>query len=213
MELTAWVISIISHWHPDHTGGEQFWEQHTFSTGNRQVRFEGHRANVPSPMSYPGMNPVVAAEPTKIAEGVGLTGVLPFAEIMNTKALFPFLADITTGLPVRNTEQALVVKVAGRELVLNTGCGHPTVLKLVAQAQAAFHAPITGVIGGLHLAGAPDAVVQEDIRLLRSLNVQLVGLSPHDSDAGVMDRFRAAFASACEDVQVGRAIRLAGPTQ
>lgn len=199
---------VISHWHPDHTGGPAFWERHTFSFGNQQIPLEGKRIFVPRDMSYPGMNPVVASQPTKIAEGVALTGIFPFAEVMNSSALFPALADLTTGLPLRNTEQALAVNVDGRGVVLITGCGHPTLPNLVARSQAAFDAPVIGVIGGLHLAGAPDKVVETDINVLKHLNVQLVGLSPHDSDAGVIERFRKAFPSVYQDVMVGRMISL-----
>ncbi len=204
---------VISHWHPDHVGGRIFWEQHTFSIGNKQVPLEDKRAFVPSPMTYPGLSLITASRPMKIAKGVASTGSLPFAEVMNSSALIPFLADATTGLPLRNTEQALVVNVSGRGIVIITGCGHPTVPKLVARAQAVFKEPVIGVIGGLHLAGAPAAVVQTDIDLLKRLNAQLVGLSPHDSDAGVIERFRAAFPASYQDVMVGRAFRLAGPGQ
>lgn len=204
---------VISHWHPDHVGGIKFWEQHTFSIGNKQVPFEGKRAFVPSPMTYPGLSPITASRPMKIADGVASIGSMPFAEVMNSRALIPFLADATTGLPLRNTEQALAVNVSGRGVVIITGCGHPTLPKLVARAQAVFKEPLIGVIGGLHLTGAPISVVQGDIDMLKGLNAQVVGLSPHDSDAGVIERFRAAFPAAYQDVTVGRAIWVAGPGQ
>ena len=62
------------------------------------------------------------------------------------------------------------------------------------------------MIGGLHLQGAPEAVINRDIDLLRRLDVQAVGLSPHDSDAAVIDRFRRAFPAAYRDIVVGKAI-------
>lgn len=211
VHLQALNTIVISHWHPDHTGGSAYWEQHTFSFGNKQVPLDGKRAFVPTAMTYPGLTPVVAAQPTKIARGVALTGIMPFAEIMNNGALIPVLADVTTGLPVRNSEQALAVNVEGRGIVLITGCGHPTLPKLLARAQAAFSVPVVGVVGGLHLGGAPTDVVQSDIHLLKTLNVQLVGLSPHDSGPVELERFRAAFQDAYQEVEVGRTIRFANP--
>ncbi len=188
---------VISHWHPDHVGGTPFWKRHTFSFGTEQLPLDGKRAYVPSPMSYPGLSPVVSSGPAKIAEGVAVIGTLPFAEVMGDP-----------GLPDRNYEEALAVNVAGRGVILIVGCGHPGVPKLVERAQAALGQPVVGVIGGLHLMGAPAAVIQRDIDLLREMNVQAVGLSPHDSDAAVIDRFRREFPSAYRDVMVGRAIDL-----
>jgi 7,8-dihydropterin-6-yl-methyl-4-(beta-D-ribofuranosyl)aminobenzene 5'-phosphate synthase len=161
-------------------------------------------------MTYPGLSPVVASQPTRIADGVALTGILPIFEVMNSHALIPALADLTTGLPLRNAEQALAVNVKGRGIVLITGCGHPTLPKLVARSQAAFDAPVVGVIGGLHLTEVPDSVVQGDIALLQGLNAQVVGLSPHDSDPPVIERFRAAFPAVYQEVMVGQPIRLTG---
>ena len=141
------------------------------------------------------LSPVVSSSPTKIAEGVAVIGTLPFAETMGDP-----------GLPDRNWEQALAVNVAGRGVILIIGCGHPGVPRLVERAQAALGQPIAGVIGGLHLQGAPEAVISHDIDLLRRLDVQAVGVSPHDSDAAVIDRFRRAFPAAYRDVMVGRAM-------
>jgi 7,8-dihydropterin-6-yl-methyl-4-(beta-D-ribofuranosyl)aminobenzene 5'-phosphate synthase len=186
---------VISHWHPDHVGGTPFWKRHTFSLGNQQPPLEGKRAYVPSLMSYPGLSPVVYSSPTKIAEGVAVIGTLPFAETMGDR-----------GLPDRNAEQALAVNVAGRGVILIIGCGHPGLPRLVERAQAALGQPVVGVVGGLHLQGAPEAVINHDIDLLRALNVQAVGLSPHDSDAPVIDRFRRAFPAAYRDVMVGKVI-------
>ncbi|MGA2381098.1 MAG: MBL fold metallo-hydrolase [Spirochaetia bacterium] len=186
---------VISHWHPDHVGRTAFWKQHTLSIAREQPSLEGKRVYVPSPTSYPGLSPVVSSSPTKIAEGVAIIGTLPFAETMGDR-----------GLPDRNWEQALAVNVAGRGVILIVGCGHPGVPKLVERAQAALGQPIVGVIGGLHLLGAPKAVINHDIDLLRRLDVQAIGLSPHDSDAAVIDRFRREFPAAYCDVMVGHVI-------
>ena len=93
-------------------------------------------------------------------------------------------------------------------MILIVGCGHPGVPRLLERAQAALGQPVAGIVGGLHLAGASDTVIRRDIALLRGLNVQVVGLSPHDSDPAVIERFRRVFPAAYRDVMVGRAIEV-----
>ncbi len=154
---------IISHWHPDHVGGPAFWQHHTFSFGNHQIPLASKRVFLPSAMSYPGLSPIIVSKPVKITQGVASTGIFPIFEVMNSHATFPALADLTTGLPLRNSEQALAINVKGRGIVLITGCGHPTLPKLVARSQVAFDAPVVGVIGGLHLTDVSEQVVKSDI--------------------------------------------------
>jgi 7,8-dihydropterin-6-yl-methyl-4-(beta-D-ribofuranosyl)aminobenzene 5'-phosphate synthase len=149
-------------------------------------------------MTCPGVISITVTQPVKIAEGIASTGTLPFVEIMDPR------------LPVRNFEQALAVNVRGRGIVLIVGCGHPTLARLVERARAAFGAPVIGVIGGLHLAGASETMLQGTISVLKELRVQIVGLSPHDSDQREIARVRAAFPHAYEDVKVGRTIRMNG---
>jgi metal-dependent hydrolase (beta-lactamase superfamily II) len=205
---------VISHNHLDHVGGMKWARQRTFSLGNQQLDLAGKRAFTPVPMSYPGLTPVHAKDPTVIAEGVATTGTIP-------RQLFIGWVE----------EQALVINVAGRGLVLIAGCGHQTVPKLVARTRAVFSEPIHGLIGGLHypvpkgrgvVLGIPiqkliasgngplspvnQAEVSENIEMLRSLDLGVVGLSGHDSSDEVIQQFREAFGSAHRDVRVGEPI-------
>jgi 7,8-dihydropterin-6-yl-methyl-4-(beta-D-ribofuranosyl)aminobenzene 5'-phosphate synthase len=188
---------VISHWHPDHTGGQNWWIRKTFSPGNQQIDLSGKQVFAPTVLTYPGLTPIVHNEPSKLADGVALIGTVPFLEVINLP-----------GIPLRNTEQALAVNVEGRGIVLITGCGHPTLPVLVARTQAAFSQPVVGVVGGLHLAGAPAATIQANIDLLRNLNAQIVSLSPHDSTPDIVDTFRQAFPGVYQDVKVGQIIHL-----
>ena len=124
---------VISHNHADHVGGMKWPRHRTFSLGNEQLDLSGKRAFTPVPMTYPGLTPVHAKDPTVIAEGVATTGTIP------RQLLIGWVE-----------EQALVVNVAGKGLVLIVGCGHQTVPKLVSRTQAVFSEPIHGLVGGLH---------------------------------------------------------------
>ena len=188
-------ILVISHDHPDHTGGVQWWRTHTFSLGNQQTDLSAKVVYVPAPLSYPGLTPVVTKQPAKIAEGVATLGGIPFVEVWQM-ALFR----------EHNVEQALAVNVADTGIILITGCGHQTLPKLIARAEALFDVPITGIVGGLHLGNATAQELAPSIRLLQTLQPRLVALSPHDSGETPRQALRAAFPGVYQDILVGQPI-------
>jgi 7,8-dihydropterin-6-yl-methyl-4-(beta-D-ribofuranosyl)aminobenzene 5'-phosphate synthase len=189
-------IIVISHNHPDHTGGMAWWRAGTFSLGNQQIDLGSKPLYVPTTLTYPGLMPLVASQPQKIAEGVATLGTIAFAEVWQL-ALFQ----------ARNVEQALAVHVEGSGIVIITGCGHQTLPKLMARTQVLFDEPIVGIVGGLHYENADAQAVEPDIQRLRALQPQLIALSPHDSEAVARQAFRDAFPDIYQDVMVGRPIQ------
>jgi metal-dependent hydrolase (beta-lactamase superfamily II) len=205
---------VISHNHLDHVGGMKWARKRTFSLGREQMGLTGKRAFTPVPMTYPGLAPVHAKDPTVIAEGVATTGTIP-------RQLFIGWVE----------EQALAINVADCGLVLIVGCGHQTVPKLIERTRAVFSERIHGLVGGLHYpvpkgrgvvlglpiqkliasGDGPFSPLEQDeisanIEMLRSLDLGLVGLSGHDSDDEVIQQFREAFGPAHRDVRVGEPI-------
>ena len=205
---------VISHNHVDHVGGMKWQRLGTFSLGTEQVDLMGKRVFTPVPMDYPGLTPVHAKDPTVIAAGIATTGTIPRQLLIG-----------------RVDEQALVVNVRGKGLVLIVGCGHQTVPKLVDRVQAVFEEPIYGMVGGLHypvpkgrlvILGLPiqklvasgngpfspltAEEVSANIQVLGDLNLGVVGLSGHDSSDEALEQFRVAFGSAYRDVRVGERI-------
>ena len=203
---------LISHPHMDHVGGLRFAMAGTFSLGNHQVALDGKRVIVPSPMSYPGVTPRVAREPTVLAPGVVTIG------------------PITGQLPIGPVdEQALAVHVQGRDVVLVVGCGHQGLPKLLARAAQLFDEPLYGMVGGLHYPvprgrlvgpagndlqrwatygngpGPSPADVQREIDLLAARGPQWVSLSPHDSSDEMIELFRKTFGAHYHDLRVGEA--------
>ena len=102
----------------------------------------------------------------------------------------------------------MAVNVEGKGIVLILGCGHPSVERFVARAQAAFDAPVVGVVGGLHYEDKSPAFVNVSIAYLKTLQPQLVALSPHDSTPANIQAFREAFPTSYQTVEVGRPITL-----
>jgi 7,8-dihydropterin-6-yl-methyl-4-(beta-D-ribofuranosyl)aminobenzene 5'-phosphate synthase len=191
-------LIVISHRHPDHVGGQNWWMSNTFSLdGTSQPPLGDLPVYIPEAMTYPGSDPTLAAAPTRLAEGVATTGLIGYAQ--------PFPIWLATP---KGDEEALAVNVAGQGIVLITGCGHMGLDRLLARAKTVFDVPVVGVVGGLHYGDADAATVQAGIQLLQGLNPMLVALSPHDSGPAVLDAFAQAFPMAYQPIRVGALIAM-----
>jgi 7,8-dihydropterin-6-yl-methyl-4-(beta-D-ribofuranosyl)aminobenzene 5'-phosphate synthase len=188
IKLSDISIIAISHAHFDHTGGPQWQFNNTFSLGNRQVDLGSKRIYVPQPLTYPGTTPIVTTQPMTIAQGVATIGNLAMTS--------PGVGD----------EQVLVINVEGKGIVLITGCGHPTVQKIVERAQAVFDEPIFGIVGGLHLTSKDPKVFQPSVDNLKGLKLGLIALSPHDASGEVIQALREVYPGISQDIKVGQAI-------
>ncbi len=188
---------VISHAHPDHVGGVKAWQEHTVAIGNFQLPDElGERLMfVPAPVAF--KNAIHATIPSLPAADIATTGVISYPEVYPISLLTP-----------KGGEQALVVHVAGQGLVIITGCGHPSLEKLVERAETLYGQPVVGVVGGLHYEAAQAADVQPHIQFLQTRPIALVALSPHDSGPEALAAFEKAFPGAYHRLAVGEAIHL-----
>ena len=126
---------FISHLHPDHVGGRAFASQRSFSFGLSQEPLPaGTRIITPTPMQYPGSQPEYLAKPQLLFPGIATTG--------------PISRQLPIGLI---DEQALVIHVAGKGLVLFVGCGHQGLDKLLQLVEQSFTEPLYAIVGDLHL--------------------------------------------------------------
>jgi 7,8-dihydropterin-6-yl-methyl-4-(beta-D-ribofuranosyl)aminobenzene 5'-phosphate synthase len=184
---------LISHPHPDHLGGLDAYARKTVSFGKSFNGSPDKPLFVPVKLGNPGA--IVTQVPVVLSPDMGTTGVLPFPEVFPLSLLSP-----------KGAEQALVVNVAGQGLVVITGCGHPTVEKLVARAEALYGVPVAGIAGGLHYEGFSAEDVQPHIDFLRSRSVQLAALSPHDSSPQALEAFQSAFGEGYHTLRVGESV-------
>jgi 7,8-dihydropterin-6-yl-methyl-4-(beta-D-ribofuranosyl)aminobenzene 5'-phosphate synthase len=185
---------VISHPHPDHIGGVTAWRQTTVSFGALPDIMGEQLLFVPTEMAYKGA--IHATIPTLPSPDIATTGVISFPEV------FPLSLSNPKG-----GEQALVIHVANEGLVLITGCGHPTLEKLVTRTETLYGQPVIGVLGGLHYEEATAEDVQSHIQFLESRQLKLVALSPHDSSPEALAAFRLAFPDAYQDLMVGSVIQ------
>ena len=205
---------VISHPHPDHVGGASWGFRGTFSLSGEQIDLGRRSVYTPVKMSYPGLMPIHASRPIKIAKGVTTSGVIQC----------PLFFD---GIV---PEQALMVHLDGKGVVVITGCGHPGGEKLLERAAALFDAPVYAVLGGLHLplteernithfyqfflTGRPpwqpltQAGVKAQAAAMKNCGVRCVGLSAHDSSDDAISIFRSLFQPHYYELDVGLTVRL-----
>ncbi|MEQ8352685.1 MAG: MBL fold metallo-hydrolase [Leptospiraceae bacterium] len=159
-------------------------------------------------------------------------GALDVRFTPKAKRILPGMAT-TGGIPRQLfigyiEEQALVINVQGKGLVIVVGCGHQTVSRLLDQVQRTFPQKIYGIVGDLHLPvpqgrmnplginaqrwlasgnGPLQPLSQEDVnndlRLIRELSPALVALGTHDSSDEVIEQFARAFGKGYRYVRVG----------
>jgi 7,8-dihydropterin-6-yl-methyl-4-(beta-D-ribofuranosyl)aminobenzene 5'-phosphate synthase len=200
---------VISHLHADHVGGPKSQLRHSFSFGREQVVPRSATAFVPTQMTHPHADICVVDQARVIGPGVAVLPPL-------SRMLF-WLGSIA--------EQALIVNVRGRGLILITGCGHPEIERMVAAAEAILDVPVYAVLGGLHLPVhpigtplLPQAVlgnpnwpwrpINEDdarsvIRSIQQRGPGLVALSGHDSSPWTINAFEHAFGDRYRTLRVG----------
>lgn len=204
-------IIVISHNHGDHVGGGQWAEKNTFSLTGHQTDLGQKKVYTPVEMTYPGLNPVFTPKPLKIANGVATTGVIHYPV---------FFTDIG--------EQALVVNVKDKGLVIISGCGHQTIERILQRTEILSNEPIYAVFGGFHypleemrnitpmykyvITGKLpwERLTREDVEynvnLMKSTGVKMAGLSGHDSCDKSISVFRDVFQDSYRDIAVGRKI-------
>jgi len=185
-------ILVISHPHPDHVGGVMPWSKPAIAADGLQVK----AVYVPKRMVFAGHSPQVIDAPRILASGVASLGRQPFMELFPMSLIDPLAY-----------EQTLVVNVEGQGLVVITGCGHPTIERIVTRAEALFGLPVIGVVGGLHYGAAPQVELQPHIDFLAARQPALVALSPHDSGPAVLQAFENAFPAAYRVISVGEEIQ------
>lgn len=217
VEFDSIDMIVISHNHFDHVGGKKWMDLNSFSPGVTQTSLGKKRIYTPIDMSYPGQTPVTTQIPQILDKGLATIGTIP--------------AELIIG---KIDEQALAINIKDKGILLIVGCSHQTIPKIIKRTQDVFNEPIYGIIGGLHfpipegrlklLGGLLDVQkigskngpfdqltqkdVEENIKLLKDLNIQLVGVGGHDSSDEVIRQFSETFGTSYRYVKVGLPIQI-----
>lgn len=165
---------VLSHGHFDHTGGLAGLVERL---GRPNAPLLVHpKAYTNRRSAPPNAEPLPLPPPSRSAlEGAGFELLesedpsLLFHDTLLVTGEVPRVTDFEQGFPFFQAErdgrwepephlmddQAVVVNVRGRGLVVLTGCGHSGIVNIVRRAQAlAGTSGVAGVLGGFHLPGA-----------------------------------------------------------
>ena len=186
---------VLSHGHADHTRGlmgmvERLGEKkmplllHPDAFLDRKVIFpDGHEINLPPPdrrvLSQDGIEFIEERDPSYVLGGL----VLVTGQVHRT-------TDFETGFPLHyalrgdewqkdpyiHDDQAVVVNVRNKGLVVLTGCGHAGAINTIRQAQELTGVQrIHAVIGGFHLSGPLfEPIIAPTVAALKEMSPELI---------------------------------------
>ena len=196
-QLDQVAAVVISHLHPDHMGGFKAVRNNEVLLPDGIGAPDNALCFLPAYAKAEGFNSKVVTGPQMVAAGLATTGPL-------ARSLF---------LMGRTDEQTLVGRLKDRGIVIITGCGHPTIKKILEFVRVLTSEPIHAVCGGFHLpisdsplrkpglkvqmiwgTGKPpwkritDRDLDETIKELRRSGAKRILLSHHDCCDRTVDR-------------------------
>ena len=124
---------FISHFHRDHIGGRTWEEKSSIGFGFNQPALVNTSIFAPIPLSYPGKDVTTIDKPTILMDSLASTGPIPRQLVLG-----------------RVDEQALVIHLENKGLVVVVGCGHQTLTALITHIETHFEAPLYALIGDVH---------------------------------------------------------------
>jgi 7,8-dihydropterin-6-yl-methyl-4-(beta-D-ribofuranosyl)aminobenzene 5'-phosphate synthase len=120
---------------------------------------------------------VLSERPYQLAPGIWTTGAIP-RRSFETLGVSPFLyyrAGNTFIKDQMEDDQALVINIRGKGLVVLSGCAHSGIVNTVNYARDLSGVDrVFAIIGGFHLARAADNIIQRTISELDMFKPQII---------------------------------------
>jgi len=182
INLDSLDLIIISHDHPDHTGGlnsvlEKKSNIPVYFGTSFPVSFSQNIINK-------GATPIQVDEPIKICKHVFSTGELPgYAN-----------------------EQSLIIDTE-KGLVIITGCSHPGIINILKRSKAVLDKNIYMVFGGFHLLHNTYYQINNIIKEFKALGVEKCGATHCTGDRAIT-LFKKAYGENYVSMGVGKVIQI-----
>ena len=183
-------VIILSHGHYDHTGGLhevlKHMKRHVPVIGHPTVfepklsmmphlRLIGAPVTISDIKSVHGV-PVFVSDPVKIADGITTTGEVPRISAFETVKGFWTIHNQRFEEDKMIDDQALIINVDGKGLVVVAGCAHSGIINTIMHAQKITgNSRIHAVLGGFHLISADTNRILATVNELKKLGPKFVG--------------------------------------
>lgn len=161
-----------------------------------------------SAMESVGGIPLLAKNPVEITHGITTTGEIE--RTTNYEKPKGFFA-VEQGQLVKDSlidDQALVINLKNKGLVIMTGCAHAGIINTIVHAQKIMNTnKIHAVLGGFHLVDASNKRIQMTIEHLKKFDPKL--LRPcHCTGKKAIRRLKEAFGDKCQPLKTGDIAKL-----
>lgn len=220
---------VLSHCHYDHTGGVA---RLVASTGRKNFPVVAHPAlfrphfRADPVLSSIGVQTGDEREAIEAAGGKLFlsSGPFPLAPGLTTLGEIPRITDfegpgnafltlesgkaVTDALP---DDTGIAALVRGRGAVLVSGCSHSGIVNMLKRVSELYPGePVEGVVGGLHLTGAPEEKMEKTLKGLREAAPKWVAAG-HCTGFPMMCRLADALGDAFHPLSVGKRIMVEAP--
>jgi 7,8-dihydropterin-6-yl-methyl-4-(beta-D-ribofuranosyl)aminobenzene 5'-phosphate synthase len=142
-----------------------------------------------------GAKIVLSAEPYQLAPGCWTTGHIPRQSFEKVGRPEKLRYRVGSDLLVDDLEedQAIVINVEGKGLVVLSGCAHSGIVNTIMHAREVFGIdPVYAVIGGFHLARANEDEIEQTVDFIKSIKPALV-VPSHCTGIKAIRRFAQAM--------------------
>jgi len=219
VDFAAIEAAMLSHGHWDHAGGlPQALAMIRAANGNRAIPLHLHPGmfaerggrqpdggvlpldRVPDPARWAqlGAEPVVRADAYTALDGLfWISGEIPRRtayeqglrhQVARAAPDAPWEPD-----PLLMDERALVVRVAGKGLVVFSACSHAGIVNVLHHVRESFpNEPIFAAMGGLHLAGENEDAIPATVADLRGFDLRHL-FPAHCTGWRAVNAFERAF--------------------
>ena len=162
----------------------------------------------PSDVEMAGGVLLYAENPVTIAQGITTTGEVERTLAYESVEGFWTVDNGRFVKDVMPDDQALVINIEGKGLVVVTGCAHSGVVNTIRHAKKITETnKVYAILGGFHLADADDDRIETTIRELEKLNLKFIGPC-HCTGSKVVKKFKEAFGDRCNPIQTGDIVEL-----
>ncbi|MBN1877635.1 MAG: MBL fold metallo-hydrolase [Anaerolineae bacterium] len=163
--LIAHPAAFREQWHIDPDSGEKYGPYF----GPPRAEWEAYGAEV-----------ILSEDPTQLGPGCWTTGYVPRESFESSgipKSLYYREGDTFIPAAIED-DQAIVINVQNKGLVILSGCAHSGIVNTINYAKTISGVDkVWAVLGGFHLASSSDEDIQRTIDEIRSLDLTLVSPS------------------------------------